>query len=197
MEIKKTIGGKSHLTKFARFIMNITDKKDKREIKQLWCAASYYFELAQKIKNELPDNTLLIKTVEKIADLCSAQCNINLTTCNNEKIMVLNDHLASCAIRLNTIDEILGRKYISNRWYFYEGLKNKTNLKKDDIKNHADKIIHCLLRHCVAHYEPDPASAKYKKTMDAAFKEFTIESLYKNIELVIEEIKKDILPVIQ
>ena len=177
--------------------MNITDKDDKREIKQLWCIASYYFERTRQIESGLQDRTLLKKTVGDIANFCSTQCNCNLATCKNKEIMILNAHLASGAIRLNSIDEILGKKYTSTRWYFYNGLLSKKDkLKEDEVAQSAENIIHCILRHAVAHFEPDlPPNHPYQ-IMDRAFKKFTIENLYKNVELVMKEIKNDISPVL-
>lgn len=180
--------------------MNITNENDKREISQLWFVALYYFECAIKIKNEVPSEHLQ-KTVQEITDIYEKQAK---SGCKEEiipqdickKIMLLNAHLGSCAVRLNTIDELLGKEYgTSSKWTLYEKLKNKNN--ENDIKDNAKKIIHFLLRHNIAHHEKEALLKQEYINMQNGFRRFTIGDLYKSIDLVMKEIEKDISSAIQ
>lgn len=238
-------------------IGNITDD-DRREISQLWFIASYYFECATKISNEV--DKYLEKTVQEITDIYKKQCKPD---CSKEeipqdilkKIMLLNAHLGSCAVRLCTIDEILGQKYNSSeRWSSYTNLQGQLkqieghindkaheianisvhrilfqfhfeqyesdpsqekflqkfieelyrnvehDIKKivDYIKNDANKTIHFLLRHNIAHSEPDFHSKNKKyQIISEVLQRFAIKKLYTNLENVKNAIEKDISSIIE
>lgn len=180
-----------------RNIISIKNKDDKREINQLWFSVLYYFELAKEVKEELQEKEPqgLNTTIQNIADNYLKLSDFIGT---KKQIMLLNAHLASCAVRLYSIDELLGKKYTSTRWYLYNGLiKIKESLKEDDIIKNGDKISHILLRMGIAHKETDDPSPKTHKDVEIAFRKFTIGELYKNIESIKKEIQKELSPFIE
>jgi hypothetical protein len=77
------------------------------ELNQLWIIGKHYFNLSKRIKNKLSSKPLKLKPKD-IAKLCNAKSK---TKVNLRQIMLITAHLASSAVRLSTIDEILGRNY--------------------------------------------------------------------------------------
>ncbi|MHC4489289.1 MAG: hypothetical protein ACYSW7_08970 [Planctomycetota bacterium] len=166
-----------------------------REIIQLWWVANHYLGLADAIM--IRDKELLDKgnatrmKVEELADKCQSIPYIE-NNAINRALMEINAHLGSCAVRLNTIDEILGKSYISSRWYFYQGLvEKKDKLQTYDITDNLNIIIHFLMRHNVAHREDPPGNQAYK-TMRDTFNQLKIEELLNNMHCVKKDIKADI-----
>jgi len=168
------------------------EKEHKREIVQLWWVANHYFDLAEKVisDNKLTTTDLQIK-VKELAEKCQSLSDIE-NNATNSALMEINAHLGSCAVRLNTIDEILGKSYISIRWYFYHGLvEKKDKLQPYEITDNLNMIIHCLMRHNVAHREDPPGDQAYE-TMRDTFNQLNIEELFENIRRVKKNIKADI-----
>ncbi len=160
-------------------------KNHKREIIQLWWAADQYFGLAEQTKKNLKKNDLKTN-VQGLANKCQHMSDIKDV---NEQLMLLNAHLGSCAVRLYSIDELLGKHYTSTRWFLYVGLEaKKNNLKKDDIMVYSDKIVHILLRHNVAHEEELAEKKAEHKTMQDALQDVEIGRLYESMRLVRGEI---------
>ena len=162
----------------------------KREILQLWCVANLYLDLSEKIisAKKLAKKDLQI-TVKELADKCRSISDIKDAVAY---LMEINAHLGSCAVRLNTIDEIFGKSYTSSRWYFYQGLvEKKDKLQAFDITDNLKTIIHCLMRHNVAHREDPPGNQAYK-TMRDTFNQLKIEELLDNMHCVKKDIKADI-----
>jgi hypothetical protein len=170
----------------------------KREIRQLWFIADHYLKTAKRNKNRLT-NKDLSTTISNIAEI-GQRFDQSKFGGSERTIMLLNAHLASCAMRLTTIDEILGRHYTSRRWKDYKDLISKGKkgtLKECDIENCLEVIAHCLLRHNTAHREKQPAGFNdWKSTMEKALQKVTTKELYKNMELVIESIKNDIAKIL-
>jgi hypothetical protein len=77
---------------------------DKREINQLWFVA-LYFSLIKKIEIKLP-NDIFKETLKSIADKSIKQSIFHGIL---RRIRIFLAHLDSCAIRLNTVDEILNK----------------------------------------------------------------------------------------
>jgi len=168
----------------------------KREIRQLWFVADHYLKTAKRYKNRLTNGDLST-TIGDIAKI-DQRFDESKFGGSERSIMLLNAHLASCAIRLSTIDEILGKHYTSTRWDVYKGLKAKGNgLKESDIEDNLKNIAHCLLRHNTAHREKQPAGFNgWKSTMEKALQKVTIQKLHENMELVIQRIKNDIAKIL-
>lgn len=179
--------------------MNIRDSDDIREIGQLWFAGLYYFECATKVKNDIK-NDFLNYTVQEITDIYEKQNDPNYTgekipieICKN--IMLFTAHLGSCAVRISTIDELLGEKYqVKGRWKLYKKLdKNNTKYK---IKKNLNQIIHFLLRHNIAHYEKKPLSNQRKNMQEVLIK-LKINILYEKMEYIKKNMEFDISTTIQ
>jgi hypothetical protein len=165
-------------------------KEHIREAIQLLWVANQYYDLAMKIKS---DKKLTAKdlhiTVNDLADKCQSISDINNQIA---LLMKINAHLGSCAVRLNTIDEILGRSYTSSRWFFYKGLLDKKDkLQASDIVDNLNIIIHCLMRHNIAHREDPPGNPAYKK-MRESFNRLSIGKLLCNMRHVKEDIEADL-----
>lgn len=172
---------------------------DNREIVQLWWAADEYFKLAKTAKadDELSDKDLQT-TVKQLGENCSHLSNIRGT---NERLMRLNAHLGSCAIRLYSIDEKNWHKSRGpGRWQDYENLKaKKDSLTVEDVLPKKKRVVHFLLRHNVAHEEDAMSNSKYKEAFDImqeALQGLTIKELYENMCLVMKEMAKEIKPII-
>jgi hypothetical protein len=168
-----------------------------REISQLWWVAEKYFTLAKGFKDKLEcQGKCLQTTVTELSKKCECYKDIKKSI---EHLMLLNAHLASCAIRLYSIDE--KRKGCSMRWAKYQNLKGNEQLKKPDVKSNIGEIVHLLLRHNVAHEEDlEKENKKYKqqyKKMQKVLHSLTIEALYENMKVVKDEIEKDIKKVIE
>ena len=128
-------------------------------------------------------------TLKDLADKCRSISDIKGDVA---ALMKINAHLGSCAVRLNTIDEILGKSYISTRWYFYQGLvEKKDKLQASDMTDNLDMVVHCLMRHNVAHREDPPGNKAYE-IMREMFDKLKIEVLVENMRRVKEGIKADI-----
>ena len=170
------------------------DNDDVREIVQLWWVAKKYFKLAETAKEGLLDNDLQTK-VGQLADKCKQLSDITGT---NEKLMCLNAHLGSCAIKLYSIDEnIRGR---SKRWNDYKDLEKKNaTLTPNEVKQKASSIVHFLLRHNVSHEEDEAKKKKYEgayKVMQEALQDLKIKELYENMQLVMQAMEPEIEPMI-
>ncbi len=82
--------------------------------------------------------------------------------------------------------------YISSRWYFYQGLlEKKERLKESEVTDNLNLIMHCLLRHNVAHFEDPPGNPAYKKMGDA-LDQVMIKDLLDRMRHVRRSIKEDI-----
>jgi len=106
----------------------MTDNNN-REIVQLWWVARKYFNTAEEVREDLSDDELQT-TVEQLKKRCQQMADIKDIAA---LLMKLNAHLASCAIRLYSIDEKLCG--CSKRWCTYETLKKKkADLTVDEVK---------------------------------------------------------------
>ncbi len=159
---------------------------EEREVVQLWWAAEECFKLAEKAKTDLPGQDLLRTPVKQLADNCRRMSDITGT---NEMLMRLNVHLASCAVRLYSIDELLGKYYKKSiRWENYEKLVSNNPA---GVKSVLHEVIHILLRHNVAHAEREAKKKPSYEIIQMAFKDLTIGQLYDSMQQVRDEIKHD------
>jgi len=162
-----------------------------REITQLWWIADEYFRLTDQVKKYLSDGDLQT-TVEKLAKKCQ---HVSEITGTNALLMLLNAHLASCAVRLYSIDE--KRRGCSKRWKIYKDLERKEDkLTVTEVNKTISSIVHFLLRHNVAHEEQFENKGSHL-IVRAAFIKLTVGKLYQNMLQVKNNIKKDIASILQ
>ena len=161
--------------------------KQKREIDQLRFVADKYFELAETEKANI-SQAALHYTVGKITEYWTNDTNWPET---NKSLVYLLAHLASCAIRLYSIDENLKPK----RWKsYYEKLITMSDPVEieTEIKQNLDVYVHFLLRHMVAHAESErKRNQQYKKAFEVMY------SVYLSLEVCalfnsMKQVKMDI-----
>jgi hypothetical protein len=163
--------------------------KQKREIKQLWLISNYYFGLSRRIKNRLPAK-VLSNSIQDITSNFSIESSF---AGDKRRIMILMAHLGSCAIRLNTIEDILTTDISRTRLQTYKSLEGDKNLTCDKLKGTENRIIHLLLRNNIGHYEPRAMVEKQSyNTMKEFLNKLNIQQIFKSMEAAIKDIKKDI-----
>jgi Mg2+ and Co2+ transporter CorA len=165
--------------------MKQAPKNRKREIKQLWFMAKHYFSLSTRIKNKL--NTAQLKLTPK--DTAQTWNNQPKPSSNLKRFTLMLAHLSSCAIRLNTIDEILN----STRWQIYQQIKRNKQLSIRILRKKSKNIIHCLLRHIVAHSEPSSKSKSQYIEMENYLQSLSLQQIYTKMNSVINSIRKELL----
>lgn len=119
-----------------------------REIKQLWYAAQLYYSLLPKDidKNEMA------KTVDQWSNESEISDNFYMAP-----LFIYSCHLASCAIRLYSIDE--KRNYQRYKDY-QDGWENKQKGKRLFTNPNTGRMIHCVLRNLIAHEEENGKNKK-------------------------------------
>jgi len=169
--------------------MDTISNEQKREIKQLWFISQYYFALSRKIKNRLPE-AILSKSIRIITQDFSAVQSI---VGDLRSAMLLTAHLGSCAVRLDTIEQILGKE-ISKRLQKYDSLiGEKENLTLQRLEGTENHIIHFLLRNNIGHLEPHAVSCNMAfNTAEKFFQALTINQIFESMIIVIKSIKGDI-----
>jgi len=185
-------------SKSKQFKKTLTDN-EKREISQLWFVASHYFDLAKKEKYKLTSEDCLKKTPCELGDDCRSQSGFEG---DNRCLVMIHAHLASCALRLNTIDEILGDRHnISARWSLYKCLEGpqQGQLTSKKLASKSGKIMHCFLRHGVGHAEDRVKENPAWKTMNDYHSKLPIKEIYDGIRSVINDMKNDkyVAPIIK
>ena len=169
--------------------MGTMPAEQKREIKQLWLISNYYFGLSQKIKDRLPEG-VLPSSIQAITDNFSYK---SAFVGDQRRIMLLTAHLGSCAIRLVTIEDILGVDISRKRLQKYKSLAGDNNLTCNKLKLAVKRIIHFLLRNNIGHYEPHAMANKQSyNTMEEFLKKLTIQQIFESMKSVIKDIEKDI-----
>ena len=159
-----------------------------REIKQLWFIGNYYFLLSQKIKNRLPKD-ILASSVRVITDRFSCE---QAFVGDQRRVMLLTAHLGSCAIRLATIDEILGKDISRKRLHTYNTLEGKPDMTCKKLERDKQRIIHFVLRHNIGHQEPHGKRKQSHNTMEEFLGKLSVEQVFESMESVIRDIRKDI-----
>ena len=116
-----------------------SEADDVREIKQLWNAAKFYYSL-------LPDlsKSEMERTVREWSDECENSDDFHVTP-----LFKFSCHIASCAIRLYSIDEKRGHQRYENYQDWWKGRKAVGDFSAAELRC----IIHCILRNVVAHNE--------------------------------------------
>lgn len=164
--------------------------EQKREIKQLWYISQYYLALSRRIKNRLPE-AILSKSIKIITqDIGAVQSIVG----DHRSAMLLTAHLGSCAVRLNTIEQILGKEISRQRLQKYDSLiGEKENLTLQSLEGTENNIIHFLLRNNIGHLEPHAVSNNMAfNTAEEFFQALTINQIFESMEMVNISINGDI-----
>jgi hypothetical protein len=149
------------------------NKKQKREIIQLFLAAKHFFNISKKRFNKLSSASQQIR----MKDLAKKFENFTWST-EDKGLLILTSYLSSCDIRISTIYEVM--KIKPNN----EALYGKKSL---DIKH----ICH-FLRDNVCHREPEEEEKKFKKRQDF-IEGLTIKQLYEETRNALIECKSTIV----
>ena len=158
-------------------------KMEAREIKQLWYAAKlYYFLLPKDV-----DKSEIAKTVGQWSKECESANDFH-----TKPLFVYSCHLASCAIRLYSIDE-----KINNRRYedYKDWWKNKQKGQKFFTAKNTGRIIHCVLRNLIAHDEEkskDNQNKRSYKELQDYYHSLHFHELHQGMLEVIESIELDL-----
>ena len=151
-----------------------------REIKQLWFIANYYLNLSKECLNKIPKDEFKKRKGDK-----DKECENNQKFEINKEWMIASAHLASAALRLRTIEGVIGDD-ISVRGKLYRKIKKDEN----KLKKNLSKIIHYLFRNIPAHPE------KWHKMEMGVIENLNLAEIYKYLDAVREAIEKDIIPLI-
>ena len=169
-------------------------KKDciAREVIQLWRIANFYFNEAKDLKKKasFPSDFLS----KKISEIAENQIGANIDDQPTIE-MKFSAHLGSCAIRLATIEERLFRDgKESNRNKLYEDLRKRNGVSQATLEqnNSTENFFHLLLRHIVAHIEPQGKGRPVYQDMEIFFKSRNHDQVYSKIQDALREIKVDI-----
>jgi len=169
--------------------MNMMNDERKREIDQLWRISQHYFALSRRMRNRTP-KSFLSKSIKIITQEISGAKTIDGGL---RCAMLLTAHLGSCAVRLDTIEHILGKNISRTRLQKYDSLiGEKENLTLQRLQGTENHIIHFLLRNNIGHYEPQAVSNNdaYNKA-EEFFQALSIEQIFDSMEIVIKSIKDD------
>jgi hypothetical protein len=115
--------------------------RDVREIKQLWYAAKFYYSLLPDLSKSEMD-----KTVGQWSNECENTDDFHVTS-----LFKFSCHIASCAIRLYSIDEKRRHERYENYQAWWKGQKSMRDFSAAELRC----IIHCILRNVVAHNEKE------------------------------------------
>jgi hypothetical protein len=175
--------------------VRITEVK-KREMRHLWFIAKHYYSLSKKLRNKLPEN-ILSKTIGEFANEDYRQKDI---VGEIKWAMLMTAHLASCATRLNTIEDILGKSR-SPRFKTYDDMRKDDKLSESHLASEATNIIHFILRNVIGHFEPHGMDRRYPSynIMESYYKKLTFREIVEHMEALIYKMKTDenIKPVIK
>jgi len=166
---------------------NYTDG-DTLEIKELWEVAKNYLALADQLKGKL-GHILLSKTI------------INLTIDDrlNENFLMFSAHLASCAIRLCTIDEKLDSKNNTRNSAKQLYGRIKLAIGNDAVPDNEEiiSVVYIILRHNVAHIEedkkPDNSQIKSRLYLQQWLQDVPKETLFDYMKNSCETIKSRLI----
>ena len=137
-----------------------------RELTQLISTAQYYVDAAESV--HVPDDELA-RTVSADSEHWLADRLPHPLS----PLHIYSAHLASCATRLATIQEIL-RDAKTARAYAY---MNAENLTSDNLRSAITRGLEILLRDNVGHAEHDPERDKRAAFRRAALAEVTFKEM--------------------
>jgi hypothetical protein len=149
------------------------NEDERREIAQLWAVAEMYYTLATDAKSHLVPTELKM-TVGEFAERCKNRSYLDEHT----PLLFTVAHLASCAVRLHSIEEKLNSK----RWQEYWKIATSKDQEriKQELKNNIDSFIHFLMRHGVAHSESERKNSRYKKAFKVMY-DFYLTLSYESV----------------
>lgn len=157
-------------------------KTDIREIEQLWYAAKLYYSL---LPTDI-DKSEMSKTVGQWSKECESLVDFYMTP-----LFSYCCHIDSCAIRLYSIDE--KRKY--KRYLDYQDWwNNRQKGTKLFVNKNTGRIVHCVLRNFVAHYEEKCANTTKRSYQELKqyYHGLQFSELDKGMKDVINSIAKDL-----
>jgi hypothetical protein len=162
-----------------------------RQIHQLWAIAEMYHELAVSSKNQVEEAQLRLKIGE-----FAKQCEDPSYLRQNTALLYASAHLASSAIRLYSIEEVL--KGQSKRWSEYDRIRNLTDKEavKKDVVTQFNSLVHFLLRHMVAHSESE--WKRYKKykiaygAMQDIYFDLDYNTIFDAMNVIVKSIGNDL-----
>ena len=149
------------------------NKKQKREIVQLFLAAKHFFDISKRQFSKLS----LASQQIKIKDLAKQFENATWSK-QDKELLILTSYLSSCDIRISTIYEVMKIKPTKKVLYGTKSL---------DIKN-----ICYFLRDNVCHREPEEEEQDFKKRQDF-IEGLTIKQLYEGTRNALIECKNTTL----
>ena len=132
-----------------------------RELFQLITAAFYYYEIAENEKKNVDNNMLN----SKIGDF-QFRNRDDITSSEQKSFFIFSTHIASSAIRLNSIEDHLKNAGVqTNNRKEYQDIENENDHKKrlELIDISMKNAIHFYLRHMVSHSENEIDTNKRKK----------------------------------
>ena len=116
----------------------------------------------------------------------------------NTALLYASAHLASSAIRLYSIDEVLNCQ--SKRWTEYDNIRKLTDKEavKKDVLTQLNNLVHFLLRHMVAHSESEWKRHKKYKIAYEAMKDIYFDLDYKTIfaamSILVRSVESELKP---
>jgi hypothetical protein len=131
-----------------------------REIKQLLHAAVNFYRLAKRAYDKLSTSQRKLTVID-----VATSFERNVYPNDENRISIVISYLSSAAIRISTIDEVLGLKP-----------QNDTLYKQMDMAN-----IHHYLRDNIAHKEPDACAKQDWLNRQRFIDEKSVEDLYLGI----------------
>jgi len=175
--------------------MNTIEKEAiKNEINQLWFVAQEYYFMALEEKKNLSDEEMLCT----VKDLAIKAETLDLLK-ENRNITLFTAHLASCAVRLYSIDENKNKIGISKRISSYNNIKgygNKIEKIEEKIKREMHTYIHFLLRHTICHAEIErfkrPSLVKALDEIYKVYLSLTIEEIFNGMQELMKNMKEEL-----
>lgn len=156
-----------------------SSKDDTREIMQLWYAAQLCYSLVPKNI----DSADMVKTVA----LWSVECE-NSDDFYTKPLFTFSCHLASCAIRLYSIDEKKDYQRYKDYQNWWKDVKNKRAFSDAELSC----VIHCILRNVVAHNEKQGERTRNYNEIKNYYFGLTFYDLYNGMKDVINSIAQEL-----
>ncbi len=143
-----------------------------REIKQLFHAGVNFFRLAQRGYDKLSASQRKL-TVKDVA----AAFERNVYASDEKRISIVLSYLSSAAVRISTIDEVLGLKPPNKKLY--------RTMSKD--------YIYHYLRDNIAHKEPDASAEDYMVRRQSFIDKQSVEDVCVGIKKVMASCSGNLL----
>jgi hypothetical protein len=155
-----------------------TGTDDVREIIQLWHAAIFYYRMLPNLSaNEMN------MTVRDWSSACELKDDFH-----QEPMFEFCCHIASCAIRLYSIDEKRKHKRYTDYQAWWKGTKSLAAFSEYELRC----IVHCILRNVVAHNEKKGERHGSYNELKNHYFGLSIRYLYEGMKEVISSIALDL-----